>query len=62
MLILFLSELMHYLTVTTTEHMVVDTTFSEKFRINLDVSFPALTCKGKYLVDNLRAIVTTTSF
>jgi hypothetical protein len=46
MLVLFLSELREFLIVHTHEHMVVDSTINEKLRINLDISFVAINCKG----------------
>ena len=45
-LILFLAELREYMSVRMHEHMVVDSTISEKLRINIDISYLALTCKG----------------
>ncbi|CCI48203.1 unnamed protein product [Albugo candida] len=48
-LVLFLAELREYTSVRTHEHMVVDSTISEKLRINVDISFLALTCKETYL-------------
>ena len=43
-LVLFLGELSAYLTVSTHEHMVVDTTLGHKLRIDINVTFPAITC------------------
>nr|CCA26442.1 endoplasmic reticulumGolgi intermediate compartment protein putative [Albugo laibachii Nc14] len=48
-LILFLAELREYMSVRMHEHMVVDSTISEKLRINIDISYLALTCKESYL-------------
>ena len=49
MIILFLSELRDYLTVIKTEQMVVDTTISEKLKVNFNISFPSLSCKDAHL-------------
>jgi len=42
--VLFMSELVAYLSVTTTEHIVVDTGTGHKLKINFDITFPALKC------------------
>ena len=47
--ILFISELVFFVTPTTSERMVVDTTINEKLKINFNISFPALNCQGKLL-------------
>ncbi|OQR83742.1 endoplasmic reticulum-Golgi intermediate compartment protein [Achlya hypogyna] len=47
--ILFLSELSHYLTVDRHEHMVVDTTTNEKLLITFDISYPALNCREAHM-------------
>lgn len=46
MAVLFLSELHAYLSVNTHEHMVVDSSLSEKLQINVDVSFLSINCRG----------------
>ena len=48
-LVLFLGELSTYLTVSTHEHMVVDTTLGHKLRIDMNVTFPAITCAEVHL-------------
>ncbi|CAK4204810.1 unnamed protein product [Aphanomyces euteiches] len=49
MVILFLSELRDFLTVNKHEHMVVDTSTTEKLQINFDISYPALTCREAHM-------------
>eukprot|EP00743_Colponemidia_sp_Colp-15_P007181 GILK01007755.1.p1 GENE.GILK01007755.1~~GILK01007755.1.p1 ORF type:complete len:396 (+),score=64.06 GILK01007755.1:57-1244(+) len=44
MIILFITEFNAYMTIETVDHIVVDTTRGAKLRINLNVSFPHLTC------------------
>ena len=48
-LVLFFGELSTYLTVSTHEHMVVDTTLGHKLRIDMNVTFPAITCAEVHL-------------
>ncbi|XP_054723258.1 endoplasmic reticulum-Golgi intermediate compartment protein 3-like [Uloborus diversus] len=43
--LLFISELNYYLTPEVTEELFVDVSRSEKLRINLDVTFPRVTCE-----------------
>ncbi|RHY05754.1 hypothetical protein DYB25_008806 [Aphanomyces astaci] len=49
MAILFLSELRDFLTVSKHEHMVVDTSTTEKLQITFDISYPALTCREAHM-------------
>ncbi|ETV93962.1 hypothetical protein, variant [Aphanomyces invadans] len=49
MAILFLSELRDFLTVNKHEHMVVDTSTTEKLQITFDISYPALTCREAHM-------------
>lgn len=49
MLILFLSELNAYWSIYTHEHMVVDSTLSEKLQINLDLTFLAINCHDAHI-------------
>lgn len=42
--ILVLAELRTYLWIHTKEHMIVDTTLGQQLRINVNVTFHALTC------------------
>lgn len=44
MFILFVSEFTSYMTITRTEHIVVDTTIGQRLRINFNITFHALTC------------------
>lgn len=44
MLVLFISELADYLTPNLTEELFVDTSRSNKLRINLDLEFPKVAC------------------
>lgn len=44
MAILFLSQLLNYLTVEVMDHIVVDTTLNQKLPIGLDITFPNLRC------------------
>lgn len=47
--LLVLGEFRNYMTVTTKEHLQVDTTLGQKLRINLDITFHALTCAEAHL-------------
>lgn len=47
---LLLSETREFLTPTTTDHVAVDSSLEERLRINLNVTFHALTCKEVELV------------
>ena len=42
--LLFMSELNNFLTVTSKEHMSVDTSLGQMLKINIDITFHALTC------------------
>ncbi|KAJ4765287.1 Endoplasmic reticulum-Golgi intermediate compartment protein 3 [Rhynchospora pubera] len=44
MLLLFLSELRHYLHAVTETQLVVDTSRADTLKINFDITFPALQC------------------
>lgn len=43
--LLFISELNYYLTPEVTEELFVDVSRNEKLRINIDVTFPKISCK-----------------
>ena len=43
-IILVLAEINSYMTVQHKEHMIVDTTLGQHLRINIDITFHALTC------------------
>lgn len=43
--VLIISELSSYMSRTTKEHMVVDTSLGERLRINIDITFHSLTCR-----------------
>jgi len=47
---LIFSELRAYLTTTTHDQLYVDTAFSERIRINVNVTFPNMPCSGISLV------------
>jgi Endoplasmic Reticulum-Golgi Intermediate Compartment (ERGIC) len=47
--ILILGEFNNYLTPTIKEHMVVDTTLGQQLRVNVNISFHALTCNEVHL-------------
>uniref|UniRef100_H3HEH4 Endoplasmic reticulum vesicle transporter C-terminal domain-containing protein n=1 Tax=Phytophthora ramorum TaxID=164328 RepID=H3HEH4_PHYRM len=49
MAVLFLSELSAYWSLNTHEHMVVDSSLSEKLQVNLDVSFLAVNCRDAHI-------------
>ena len=49
MTILIVGELQNYLTPSINEHMVVDTTLGQQLRVNLNMSFHALTCNEVHL-------------
>ena len=49
MTILIFGELQNYLTPSINEHMVVDTTLGQQLRVNLNMSFHALTCNEVHL-------------
>ena len=44
--LLVISELRAYLTPVTTDHLYVDTTRSERIRINVNMTFPSMPCAG----------------
>mgnify|MGYP003877642669 CR=1 FL=1 len=46
MFLLFCSELSTYMTTTVKDHVVVDPTIGTKLRINFNITFHALTCRG----------------
>ena len=46
---LILGELYNYRAVTIKEHLKVDTTFGQKLKITLDITFHALTCAEAHL-------------
>ena len=47
--LLVIGELYNYRTVTIKEHLKVDTTFGQKLKITLDITFHALTCAEAHL-------------
>jgi len=49
-LLLFISELRSYFTPVTTDHLYVDTTRSQRIRINVNITFPNMPCSGLNLV------------
>jgi hypothetical protein len=49
MFILFISEFTSYMSITRTEHIVVDTTIGLRLRINFNMTFHALTCAGIFI-------------
>ena len=48
--LLVVSELRAYFTPITTDHLYVDTTRSQRIRINVNISFPSMACVGLNLV------------
>ena len=44
--LLVISELRSYLTPITSDHLYVDTTRSQRIRININVTFPNMPCAG----------------
>lgn len=46
---LVIGEIYNYRTVTIKEHLKVDTTFGQKLKISLDITFHALTCAEAHL-------------
>ena len=49
MIILFLSELYHYMKVERIDRMVVDNSINTKLKIDFDISFPSLSCKFAHM-------------
>jgi hypothetical protein len=49
MSILIIGEFQNYMTPTVKEHMVVDTTLGQRLRVNINVTFHALTCADVHL-------------
>lgn len=49
MTILIIGEFNNYMTPTMKEHMVVDTTLGQRLRVNLNITFHALTCADVHL-------------
>lgn len=49
--LLFISELNYYLTPEVTEELFVDVSRSEKLRINIDVTFPKISCECKLFLN-----------
>ena len=47
--VLILGEFNNYLTPTIREHMIVDTTLGQQLRVNVNMSFHALTCNEVHL-------------
>lgn len=47
--LLSLAEVRNYLTPRMREHMIVDTTLGEKLRIDVNITFHALTCNDVHL-------------
>ena len=44
--LLVVSELRSYFTPVTTDHLYVDTTRSQRIRVNVNMSFPSMPCAG----------------
>ena len=49
MSILIIGEFNNYMTPTMKEHMVVDTTLGQRLRVNVNMTFHALTCADVHL-------------
>lgn len=49
MVILILGEFKNYALPSVNEHMVVDTTLGQRLRVNMNVTFHALTCADVHL-------------
>lgn len=47
--VLILGEFQNYMTPSVREHMVVDTTLGQQLRVNVNMSFHALTCNEVHL-------------
>lgn len=45
---LFISEFVYYMRVDVNPQLFVDTTRGEKLKINIDITFPHLSCACKY--------------
>ena len=45
MLLLFLSELRYYMKTELVDHLIVNTTRSQKMRVGFDISFPEIACR-----------------
>ena len=44
MSILIISEVRGYFTASVKEHMIVDTTLGQRLKVNIDITFHAITC------------------
>lgn len=47
--VLIVAELHNYFTLKTSEHMIVDTSLGKQLRINVNITFHALTCADVHL-------------